>query len=152
MISKAKTVAEYLAQLPEDRKKPIAAVRKVMRASLPKGYAETMQYGMITYVVPLKRFPAGYRGQKDVPLPYVGLASQKNHMAIHLMCTYGDAKLKKWFEVEYKKSGKKLATGQGCIPFKKIDDLALDVIGEVISKVPVETFIQNYVTIRGGRK
>ena len=76
--SKAKTVGEYLAELPEDRRAEIAIVRKVILANLPDGYQEMMQFDMIGYVVPLERYPVTYNGQ---PLMFAALASQKNYMS-----------------------------------------------------------------------
>jgi uncharacterized protein DUF1801 len=105
MKSSAKTAREYLDQLPPDRRAAIEAVRNVMLKNLPKGYEETMQYGMISYVVPLTRYPDGYLGRKNEPLPYASLASQKNHMAIYFMNIYGDKKAQAWFKNAYKASG-----------------------------------------------
>ena len=152
MQSKAQTVTEYLASLPEERRKAIAAVRHVIKKNLPKGYRETMQYGMISYVVPLDRYPDGYLGKKDVPLPYVSLASQKQHMAAYLMCVYSDAKLRQWFEAAWKKSGKKLDMGKSCVRFRKIEDLALDVVGEAVARVPVDRYVQFHETAKGLRE
>lgn len=149
MTSKAKTVKEYMDSLPPDRKKAIAAVRKVLLANLPQGYKEVMAYGMIGYVVPLKRYPQGYGEDKKTPLPYAGLASQKNHMSLYLMCTYGNKDLDKWFRKAYAASGKKLDMGKGCVRFKKLEDLPLDVVGKVIAKVSVDAFIATYRRARG---
>jgi Domain of unknown function (DU1801) len=152
MQSKAPTVTEYLASLPEERRKAIATVRSVIKKNLPKGYRETMQYGMITYVVPLERYPQGYLGKKDVPLPFVSLASQKNHMAAYLLHVYGDAQLKHWFQTAWKKSGKKLDMGKSCVRFKKVEDLALDVVGESVARMPVDRFIAFFEKARSDRK
>ncbi len=148
MQSKAATVAEYLAELPEDRRKAIQTVRSVIRKNLDKDYAEGMQYGMIGYCVPHSFFPDGYHCDPKQPLPFAALASQKQHMAIYLMCTYGNSDLRKWFEAEWKKTGKRLDAGKACIRFKKVDDLALDVIGEVIRRVPAKKYVENYLKVR----
>lgn len=139
--SKAKTVKEYLAELPPERRAAIAAVRETILKHLPKGYEECMQYGMISYVVPLKIFPDGYLLDKKTPIPYASLGAQKNHMAVYLMCSYGNTDISKWFVEAYKKTGKKLDMGKSCVRFKKLDDLPLEVIGEAIAKVPVQTYI-----------
>lgn len=152
MTSSAKTPAEYLASLPEDRRKALAAVRKTMQAHLPKGYVEAMQYGMPGFVVPLKTYPAGYLGKKDVPLPFAGYASQKNYMAVYLMNVYGEPKLETWFKAAYAKSGKKLDMGKSCIRFKKLEDLPLDVIGQAVAKTSVADFIAAYEAGRLKRK
>jgi hypothetical protein len=141
MISTAKTVQEYLDGLPPDRRKEIDIVRKVIKKNLPKGYEEGVQYGMIGYYVPHSLYPAGYHCDPKQPIGYIALGSQKNYMVIHLMCVYGESPLSKWFQEAYKASGKKLDMGKACVRFKCAEDLALDVIGKVISKVPPETMI-----------
>ncbi|MBX3359207.1 MAG: DUF1801 domain-containing protein [Phycisphaeraceae bacterium] len=144
MQSKAATVSDYLAGLPEDRSQAIQAVRKVILANLGKGYQEGMQYGMIGYFVPHSVYPAGYHCDPKQPLPFAGLASQKNHMSVYLMCTYGNVEHLKWFHQAWAKTGKKLDMGKSCIRFKRVEDLALDVIGEAIQRVPVRAFIEHY--------
>lgn len=142
---------DYVASLAPDRKKAISAVRALIKKHLPKGYVESTQYGMISYVVPLSTYPQGYLGKKDVPLPYVSLASQKQHMAVYLMCVYGDAKLAQWFSAAWKKTGKKLDMGKSCLRFESVDDLALDVLGEAIGRVSVKDYIALYERNRGGK-
>jgi hypothetical protein len=149
---KTLTVADYLKGLPADRMKAIGAVRKLIKQHLPKGYQETTQYGMISYVVPLSVYPEGYLGKKDVPLPYICLASQKNHMAVYLMCVHGDAKLAKWFAASWKKAGKKLDMGKSCLRFESVDDLALDVLGAAVAAVPVTKYVAQYAGVRGSGK
>jgi uncharacterized protein YdhG (YjbR/CyaY superfamily) len=146
--SKATTVAQYLAELPPDRRDAINAVRKVILKNLPDGFEETMQYGMIGYVVPHKLFPAGYHCDPTQPLTYAGLASQKNHMSLYLMCIYGHKETNNWFIKAYKATGKKLDMGKSCIRFKKLDDLPLDVIGQAIARVPVDKYIKAYEDLR----
>jgi hypothetical protein len=146
MISKAQTVKDYLAELPPDRRAAIQAVRKVIRKNLDKGYKEGMQYGMIGYYVPHSIYPAGYHCDPRQPLPFAGLASQKNHMAVYLMCIYGNPAHEAWFREAWAKTGKKLDMGKSCIRFKKLDDLALNVLGEAIARVPVQEFIGFYET------
>lgn len=141
MQSSASTVSEYLSSLPQERRDAISAVRKVIVKNLRKGFEETMQYGMITYVVPLKLYPSGYRNDKKMPLPYVSLASQKNHMAVYLMNINGDKETAEWFKGEFKKAGKKLEAGKSCIRFKKLDDLPLPVIGKAVAKTSVKDWI-----------
>jgi len=139
MKSKATTVEAYLDQLPEDRRAALQAVRKVIVKHLPKGYEETLQYGMIGYVVPLKAYPAGYLNRKNEPIAYVCLASQKNYMSIYLMSVYGDAEGK--FRKEYEATGKKLDMGKSCVRFKKVEDLPLEVIGRAVAKWPMTEFV-----------
>ena len=142
MTSNAKTVEEYLASLPEDRREAISQVRKVILDNLPEGYEEGMQYGMIGYYVPHSIYPPGYHCDPKQPLPYTHLASQKNYMSLYLMSIYMDSEHKRKFIEGYAKSGKKLDAGKACIRFKKVDDLALDVIAEVI-RLPVSSYISN---------
>jgi hypothetical protein len=144
MQSKAKTVSRYLAELPADRRKAIEQVRKMILKNLPKGYEEIMQYGMIGYAVPLSIYPAGYHCAKDTPLPFISLASQKNNMALYMFCLYVDKQDAARFQKEYKASGKKLDMGKSCFRFKKLEDLALDVIGKAIARTPVKKHIEVY--------
>ena len=144
MRSEATTVDSYLAGLPADRRAALQAVRDVILANLDSDYAEGMQYGMIGYCVPHSVYPAGYHCDPKQPLPFAGLASQKNHMALYLMCTYGNAEHAAWFRQAWAKTGKKLDMGKSCIRFRKLDDLPLDVIGQAIARVPVKDFIAHY--------
>lgn len=141
MQSKATTVKDYLASLPPDRRTAIEAVRKVILKNLDKDYQEGMTYGMIGYYVPHSVYPPGYHCNPKMPLPFANLASQKNHMALYLMCIYGDSDLAKWFVEAWAKTGKKLDKGKACIRFKKLDDIALDVVGQAIKKVPAKKYI-----------
>lgn len=141
MTSGARTVAEYLQSLPAERRTTLSAVREVIRASLPEGYEEGMQYGMIGYYVPHRLYPAGYHCRREEPLPYAALGSQKNYMVIHLMAVYGDKATEQWFRQAWKASGKKLDMGKACVRFRKLDDLPLEVIGQVVGRVPVQRYI-----------
>ncbi len=144
--SSASTVAEYVASLPDDRRKQILQVRDVILKNLPEGYEECFAYGMIGYVVPLKRYAETHNGQ---PLMLASLASQKSHMAIHLMSVYGHRETREWFVKRYKGSGKKLDMGKSCVRFRSVDDLPLDLIGETIARVPVEKYIAHYKAAMG---
>lgn len=147
MQSEAKTVDQYLAELPDDRRESLHTVRAVMLKNLPTGYEEGMQYGMIGYYVPHSVYPPGYHCDPKQPLPFAGLASQKNHMSIYLMCIYADAEHEAWFRKAWAKSGKKLDMGKSCVRFKKADDVPLKVIGEAIKRVPVKKFIERYESV-----
>ena len=144
MQSKATTVDAYLAELPADRRADLAAVRKVILANLDRDYEEGMQYGMISYCAPHRIYPAGYHCDPKQPLPFLCLASQKNYMSLYTMFVYAGGPLATWFESEWKKTGKKLDMGKSCIRFKKLSDVALDVIGEAIRRVPAAKFIEVY--------
>ena len=148
MQSKAKTVKEYLAELPPEKCEAIQAVREVILKNLPKGCEEVMQYGMIGYVVPHKVYPAGYHCDPKQPLPFIGLASQKNHMAVYMMGIYLDKETESWFTKAYKASGKKLNMGKSCLRFKKIEELALDVVGQAVGRKSVKDYIALYEKAR----
>ena len=143
--SKAKTVDEYLLELPEDRRAEIAIVRKVILANLPDGYQEMMQFGMIGDVGPLERYPVTYNGQ---PLMFAALASQKNYMSLYLMNIYSDEAVEKWFVERYKASGKRLDMGKACVRFKSLQDLPIDLVGDSIALTPVAHFIERYEASR----
>jgi uncharacterized protein YdhG (YjbR/CyaY superfamily) len=145
MQLKINKVEEYLNELPDDRKESLSIVREVITQNLPTGYDEVMNWGMITYEVPLVKFPETYNGK---PLMYAALASQKNHMSVYLMGCYMSPDIRKEFENAYKKSGKKFDAGKSCIRFKKVDDLPLKLIGETIASMSVEEFIENYLLSR----
>ena len=138
MRSDAATIPEYLAALPEDRRAAIDEVRRVIVANLPEGYEEAMNWGMITYQVPLATFPDTYNGQ---PLMYAALASQKNHMAVYLTGVYADDRERERFAAEYRASGKPLDMGKSCVRFKRLGDLPLDVIGRAVAAMDVGTFV-----------
>jgi len=141
MQSKAATVAAYLASLPDDRRRAIAAVRDVILANLDKDYEEGMTYGMIGYYVPHRVYPAGYHCDPSQPLPFAGLASQKGHMSLYLMGLYAPSADRERFIADWTKTGRKLDMGKACIRFKKIEEVALDVLGATIKRIPAKTYI-----------
>ena len=145
MQLKVNSVEQYLNELPDDRKESLSIVRKTIVANLPDGYNEVINWGMITYEVPLERFPETYN---DKPLMYAALASQKNHMSLYLMGCYMSPDIRKNFEDAYNKSGKKFDAGKSCIRFKKVQDLSLELIGKTIGSMSVEQFIENYLLSR----
>lgn len=144
MQSKAKTVAEYMASLPADRREALAAVRTTILANLDRGFEEGMGYGMIGYHVPHSLYPAGYHCDPKQPLPYAGLASQSGHMSLYLMGVYFDPADAKWLADAWKKAGKKLDMGKSCIRFKKLEDVPLDVVGEAIRRMPMAKYVGLY--------
>lgn len=135
------TVAGYLASLTPERREVISTVRATILSSLPHGYEEVMQYGMISYVVPFIIFPSTYNNQ---PLAYCALASQKNYCSLYLSSVYSDPVILNWFTKEFEKAGKKLQMGKSCVRFKKVEDLPLSVISQTIAKTSVEEFIKIY--------
>ena len=144
MQSRATTVAQYLAELPAERRAALTAVRQVILDNLDRDYEEGMQHGSIGYYVPHRVFPAGYHCDPSKPLPFAALASQKNYMSLYLMSVYADGPEEHWLRETWARTGKKLDMGKCCIRFKKLEDLALDVIGEAIRRVPARTHIAHY--------
>ena len=145
MISKAKTPEAYLEELPADRRDVIKKIRKVMLDNLPEGYEEIMNYGMIGYVVPHSLYPDGYHCTPELPLPFINLASQKNHIGFYHMGIYAEPNLMDWFTSEFPKhSSRKLDMGKSCIRFKNIKDIPYDLLGELAGKMSVEEWIAIY--------
>lgn len=142
--STAKTVNEYLKSLPLERAEVINTVRKMILKNLPKGYEENMSWGMISYEIPLKTYPITYNKK---PLVTACLAAQKNNYTLHMMGLYWDKEKGEWLRNEYKKRKIKLDGGVGCIRFKKIEELPLDLIGKAIAKVSVKDYIKDYETV-----
>jgi len=136
--TRAKTPAQYIAMQPPDRRRELARVRQVLRRHMPAGYKEVINWGMITYEIPLKRLPKTYNGQ---PLCYAGLAAQKRHLALHLMGAYATAAQGRALRAGFRKAGKKLDMGKSCIRFQTADDLALGAIGKNIAGTPVKKYI-----------
>jgi hypothetical protein len=143
--SKAATVDDYLAELPPERRSVVASVRDLVRRNLPEGYRETMNWGMISYEIPLELYPNTYNKQ---PLSYAGLAAQKNSYTLYLNGVYQDAEGKKWLEREFTKAGKKLDMGKSCLHFNRLEDLPLDVIAKAIGSTPPDEFIEQYEASR----
>lgn len=143
--SKATSVAEYLNELPADRRAVVSAVRDLVKKNLPKGYDESMLWGMISYTVPLKRLPDTYNKQ---PLCYISLAAQKNYYALYLMSAYTSPQAGKSFREAYEATGKKLDMGQSCVRFKSLDDLPLELIAKTVAATTVDEWIQVYVKSR----
>ena len=138
MRSDAKQVAEYLDNLPPERRGALIRVRQVILENIQEGFEEVMNWGMIAWQVPLAVYPDTYNGQ---PLLYAALASQKNHMAVYLTVIYSDEATREKFEADYKATGKRLDAGKSCVRFKKVDDLPLELIGKVIASLSMEKFI-----------
>lgn len=145
MTSDAKTVEEYIDNLPKDRKAAMTKLRKVILDNLPKKLSEEMSYGMIGYVVPHSIYPNGYHCNPKLPLPFMNIASQKNFIAVYHMGIYAKKELLDWFVSEYPKYVKrKLDMGKSCIRFKKIDEIPYELIGELVSKMTVQEWISIY--------
>ncbi len=148
MQSKAATVDAYMEELPEDRKAAMQKLRAVISENIPEGFQETMSYGMIGYVVPHSIYPAGYHCTPALPLPFTNLASQKNNIALYHMGIYGSPELLAWFQEEYPKHTKaKLDMGKSCMRFKKVDQIPFDLIAELMRKMTVQQWIEQYESL-----
>ncbi len=143
--SKAKTVSQYIDELPDDRKVIIKKLRDAIKKNLPSGYKEMMEFGMICYVVPLTTYPETYN---DKPLVYCALASQKQYVSLYLSCVYVDKKTRLEFEQSYRKSGKKLNAGASCVRFKTLEEIPFEVVRKAIKKFRVKQFIDIYENSR----
>ena len=139
--NKAKTVKEYIDALPGDQQPTVRKLRSLVKKHLPDGYTEGMNFGAITYAVPLKVLSDTYNGQ---PLCYAAIAAQKNYYSLYLMNVYGDPAQAKWMAGEFKKRGKKLDMGKSCLRFTSLDDLPLDVVSQVIASTPMDVYIERY--------
>lgn len=144
MQSKAATVDQYLQELPSDRRDAISAIRQVFLKNLNKGFEERMSYGMIGYCVPHSIYPQGYHCDPEQPLPFAGIASQKNAMSVYLFCLYADSTEEAAFRKAWMATGKKLDMGKSCIRFKRLEDCALEVIADALKRITVESHIKQY--------
>ena len=139
------TVQDYLHGVAEDKKEAFVKLQQTIQKSLPEGFEETIIYNMIGYVVPLKTYPEGYHCDPSLPLPFINIAAQKNFIAIYHMGIYANEELLNWFVNEYPKHAKtKLDMGKSCIRFKKTNDIPFNLIGELVSKMSVEQWINLY--------
>ncbi len=139
--SKASTVEQYLEELPAERREVVSRVRKTILENLPEGYSEAMNWGMISYEIPLERYPETYNGK---PLGYVALAAQKNNYSLYMMGVYQDPEQEARLKAGFEQAGKKLDMGKSCVRFRKLEDVPLDVIGELIASTPPEAMIARY--------
>ncbi|MBL6964006.1 MAG: DUF1801 domain-containing protein [Bacteroidetes bacterium] len=143
--SKAKTVHDYLDELPENRRSPISTIRKLVLNKLPSGYVETMNWGMISYEIPLETYPDTYNGK---PLSYVAIASQKNHMAIYMHSVYASEKQKNLLLKAFKKINVKPNMGKSCIRFTKLEKIPLETIGNLVAMTSVDDYIKHYEKVK----
>lgn len=145
MEERAKTLEEYLIKIPADRVEAIQKLRKTIADNIPKGFVETVGYGMPGFSVPHSIYPNGYHCKPEEPLPFVGYASQKNFIAFYHMGIYANPKLLEWFVAEYPKHSKqKLDMGKSCVRFKKLDQIPYDLIAELMKKITVDEWIKTY--------
>jgi uncharacterized protein YdhG (YjbR/CyaY superfamily) len=139
------SVSQYLADLPEERKVPMAKLRNVINDNIPQGFNEGISYGMIGWGIPHSLYPKGYHCNPKLPLPFLSIASQKNFIALYHMGIYADKELHDWFIAEYPKHvATKLDMGKSCIRFKKPDAIPYDLIGQLVSKITVQQWIDVY--------
>ena len=145
MQSKALTPDDYVAELPEERREAIEKLRTIVKKNMPKGFEEQMNYGMLGYVVPHTIYPKGYHCNPKDPLPFFGIASQKNSINIYHMGIYANKDLYDWFVAEFPKHSKsKLDMGKSCMRFKKLGEIPYELIGELCTKITVNEWIEMY--------
>ncbi|HAA13370.1 MAG TPA: hypothetical protein DCE41_17430 [Cytophagales bacterium] len=153
MQIKAQSPEDYVSQLPADRQEAFEKMRQEMMDNLPKGFVEEMNYGMIGYVVPHSLYPEGYHCDPKMPVPFINLASQKNHIGFYHMGIYAMPELLKWFTEEFPKhSDRKLDMGKSCIRFKKPEHIPFKLLGELAQKVTPEDWIAFYQETLDNRK
>ena len=143
MTSEATTVDEYLAELSEDRREILSAVREVINRNKPDSVVEGMTYGMIGWFVPHSVYPDGYHCNPKMPLPFINLGSQKNHIGLYMFCLYTDNSAEA-FKDRVEAAGGKIDMGKGCARFKKLSDLPLDVVAETVRSMRLDQFIEQY--------
>ena len=148
--SKAKTVTEYLAELPEERRKALQVLRKLIKANTDSGIEERMSYGMIGYHVPLRIYPDGYHCDPTMPLPYAALASQARHLSVYMMGLYSDRDDAAWFQRAWRAAGHRLDMGKSCVRFRSLDDVPLDVLAEAFRRMPSQRYIAVYEAALAG--
>lgn len=145
MLTKGNTVEEILSNVPEERRAAFNKLHEVIIKNLPEGFTPAISYGGLGYVVPHSRYPAGYHCKPSEPLPFAGIASQKNSINLYHMGIYANPDLLNWFTTEYPKHCKrKLDMGKSCIRFKKIEDIPYDLIAQLMRKITVEQWIETY--------
>jgi len=145
MKIEASSPEQYIDQLPEDRRQAVSELKRVISENLPKGFSETVGYGMIAFVVPHSLYPKGYHCDPKLALPFINIASQKNFIALYHMGLYADKELHDWFVNEYPKHCKtKLDMGKSCIRFKKPDQIPFDLIAELATKMSVADWVSIY--------
>jgi len=145
MKATGKTVKEILISLPEDRAEPFNKLHDVIVKNLPKGFEAAISYGGLGYVIPAHTISAGYHCKPSEPLPFAGIASQKDSINFYHMGIYSDTKLLKWFVTEYPKHSKqKLDMGKSCVRFKKLDEIPYKLIGELMKKMSAKEWIEKY--------
>lgn len=138
MRTEATTIEEYLAALPEDRRAALESLRALVNANLQPGFEEAFSWGMISWEIPLATFPKTYNGK---PFQVIALASQKNHMALYLMCAYMSPELTQILHTGFAAAKKKLDMGKSCLRFKTLDALALEPIVEVVRRCTVDSIV-----------
>lgn len=147
-MAKPTTIAQYVKELPDGRREAFEAIRVIINKSIDKALEHGMQYGMPAWYVPHALYPEGYHCDRAQPLPFASIANQKGHIGLYLFCVYQDPAVHDWFVTAWKASGKKLDMGKSCVRVKKLDDVPLDVLGQLFKKVKAKGFIATYDAIR----
>jgi uncharacterized protein YdhG (YjbR/CyaY superfamily) len=149
MVSSTATTPDaYLANLPEDRRKIISAVRDMILQNLPEGYQETINWGMLSYEIPLETYPDTYNKN---PLSNVGLAAQKNYNSLYLMAVYQNPADYQELMDAFEAMGIKPDMGKSCIRFKTLEQLPLDTIARLIAKTSIDDYIHIYESAQASK-
>jgi hypothetical protein len=133
-------VDRYLAWLPEDRRIALEQVRETIVSNLPAGYEESMIWGVPTYQVPLATYPDTYNGK---PLMYAAFADRKRYMTVHLMGLDAGSQPGRSFREAYQERiGKAPDMGVGCVRFRRLEELPLDLLASQIVSTGVDEFVR----------
>lgn len=144
-MSTPNSISEYLEALPQERQEPMERLISVVRANIPAGFEEAISYGMPGWVVPHNLYTAGYHVDPELPLPFMSLASQRNHIALYHMGIYASPPLLDWFVQAHTEHSKtKLNMGKSCIRFKNVKNIPYDLIGQLCARMSVQNWIEIY--------
>ncbi|MDR5590746.1 DUF1801 domain-containing protein [Christiangramia sp. SM2212] len=145
MKIEANSPDDYMKKVPQERITAMTKLRQAIKENLPQGFEETINYGMIGFVIPHNIYPSGYHCDPSLPLPFINLASQKNYIAVYHMGIYSDKNIQEWFVGEFKnRTGKKPDMGKSCIRLNNLENIPYDLIGELSSKISVSEWIATY--------
>lgn len=114
---------DYIAMLPEERKKILKALDKVIHETAPElkeFFAYNMPgYGAFDYV--------NYK-KEEIKWPIISMASQKNYVSVYV-CAVEDGQ---YIAEKFKDDLGKVNVGKSCIRFKKLEDLDMENFKKVV--------------------
>jgi uncharacterized protein YdhG (YjbR/CyaY superfamily) len=144
MQSKAATVQQYVDELPPGRQAAFTKLLSTIRSAIDPKFSEAVMYGMVGWVIPKKIYPPGYHVDPTLPVSFMGIANQKNYIALYHMGIYADEQLLVWFRDAYAKTGLKLDMGKSCIRFKNTDKIPYDLIAELAARMSLHEYLAIY--------